>query len=746
MAERRDPYDEPEFGDATQKLLREAKERFKRAQEWEGGWRRLYIDDIKFSNGDSDNGWQWPDSVKENRDQNAKPCLTVNRTKTIVNRLANEAKKNPPEPRIKPVGDKVSYDAAQVWGELIRHVQYISNFQAVHGQAKENQLEGGMGNWVITHDYVDDDSFDQELRIQPLDPMNVMLDCDIKQVDGSDAMWGFIFEEYNRKEFHRLHPNTSIPAPRSPGIDDKDDWIRSDGVRVAQYYRIVISADELVYMEDEAGESWTGRLSEIPSRWKSVVKEYRVGKQGADFKSREVKHRQLEWYKIIGSEILDSDKERAGKYIPIVRMPGRERKIENRLHRAGIVRALKDAQRMYNYNTSGEVEVVALQTKTPWLVPAAAIEGNETAWGAANTQNAAYLAYRHIDDEGNEIPEPKKPDAPAPAQGFLEGLRIAAAEMEMASGIQMSQEVNPALERTPKAIDERVRASEVVNYDFVATEMMAIRHTAVILMDLAPHIYDTERVIQTMAKDGTIRNITVSPDQDEAYQEQKAQEENEINVLFNPKVGKFAIEADVGPSYQTQREEAWHAFTELMKVMPDIAPVIADLGFRAGDFPLANEIAERLMRNIKQTMPWVIEDNAIGPMVQKLQEDLNNLQQQNGELMERLSEARIKSKGKDQLRDLEAQEADDSRLTTVVDALVKLHEIGVNEHELLNLIRKTEHDMEHDTASLEVEKQNQRPDSLEDGPTETKSESVSKSKTGTKKTKTHKIQHKVPRK
>jgi len=27
-------------------------------------------------------------------------------------------------------------------------------------------------------------SFDQELKIEPLDPMNVALDCDIKHVDG----------------------------------------------------------------------------------------------------------------------------------------------------------------------------------------------------------------------------------------------------------------------------------------------------------------------------------------------------------------------------------------------------------------------------------------------------------------------------------------------------------------------------------------------------------------------------------
>lgn len=746
----RTPFDNDEDRgaplDPKDRLLREAKERFKRAQDWEGGWRKLYIDDVKFANGDSDNGWQWPDAVKEDRDANNRPCLTINKTKTIITKLANEAKKNPPEPRIKPVGDKVSYEAAQVWGELLRHVQYISNFQALAGQAKEAQLEGGLGVREVIHDYTDEESFDQEIKFKPLDPMNVYLDCDIKTVDGADARWGFIFEEYNRKEFRKLFPDVRLPSlPRSPGLDDKDDWIRNDAVRVAQYYRIVLREDELIYIEDEVGENWTGRLSEIPQRWRKQLADYKTGKVGGDYKSREVKHRQLEWYRIMGSEILDSDTKRAGSYIPIIRMPGRERKIENRLYRAGLVRAIKDPQRMYNYNSSGEVEVVALQTKTPWIVAAAAIEGNETAWAKANTQNAAYLSYRHVDDEGGEILPPQRAEGPKSAEGFLEGLRISAAEMELASGIQMAQQVNPSLERTPQAINQRTRDSEIVNYDFVANEMLAIRHTAVVFMDLAPHIYDTERVVQTMAKDGTIREIRISPDADEAYEETGAgDEEGAIKVLFNPKVGKFAIEADVGPAYQTQREEAWNAFIEIIKAQPDLMQVMGDLGFRAGDFPLAQQIAERLKRNISHTMPWLLDDSQVGPLVQQLQQELAKSQQQNSELMERLADSRIKLKGKQELRDIEAMGADDSRLTTVVDALAKLHEMGINEHELFNLLRETEHTMAHDDASLEVEKANQP--SLEEGPTETRSESESKGKTGTKKTTTHKIQHKVPRK
>lgn len=1018
-----------------EQILYEAKERFQRAQEWEGEFRRLFIEDVKFANGDSDNNWQWPDSVLDDRDINDRPSLTVNKTRTILNKLVNEAKQNPPEPRIKPVGGKVSFEAAQVWEGIVRHIMYVSNGQAVIGQAKEAQLEGGIGYWLVTHDFIDDRSFDQELLIRPLDPLHVYMDCDIKQVDGNDAMWAFVFEEYNRKEFERLYPRVTLPPPSSPGLSDKDDWVRRDGVRIAEYYRINIKEDELLYIEDENGAQWTGLRSEVPAGtvWRELLTDYEEGRQRGDFKSRKVRNRQLEWYKIAGPEIIEQRTDLKGRYVPIVREPGRERRIEDKLYRAGLTRALKDPQRMYNYNdlhietplptpvgwttmgevkpgdvvlsdqglpttvlaqspifinrrcfsvkfddgseivaggehlwtveergkrkaqtwdwstktittndlvpkkhfiwvtkpldlqeevlpvdpyilgawlgdgysaaasicsglddmdameevlracrhpvgerkiyknacsaswtigglksglrelgvlgnkhipacylrasrdqreallqglmdtdghfskhsrqnvfvtvsfrlaegftelvrslglkatytkvaatmrkfpdghvsacqesfrfsfssppgrrmfrlprkatahdkarayhprrterhrivsitevpsvptkcitvdapsklylagpgmipthnTSGEVEVVALQTKTPWVVAAAAIEGNETAWNNANKQNAAYLTYRHKDEDAGDIPPPTRPAAPAPAEGFLEGMRIAAAELEMASGMAQAQQVNPALERTPKAIDERMRTGEAVNYDFTINEMYAVRHTAVIILDLAPHIYNTERVIKIRAKDGTISEINIDPHADEAWKKQPTEEERTIKVLFNPSIGKYAIEADVGPAYQTQRQAAWDAFVQIITHSPELIAQIGDLGFLAADFPMAQEIAERLRRNIEQTMPWLLKDSQIGPIVQNLQQELQKSQQQTAELLEKLAAARIKMRGRDELRDIESFNADTRRMAEEIKAMKELmltpqqraqmeHEITMRGHE-----------------------------------------------------------------
>jgi hypothetical protein len=564
----------------------------------------------------------------------------------------------------------------------------VSNGQAIRGSAKENQLQGGIGYWLVTHDYLED-SFDQEIMLKPLDPMLTYLDCDIQRVDGSDAMWGFTFFDWNRKEFERANPNVVLPpASRSSGLDDKDDWITKDSVRIAEYYRINITEDEFIYVEDEKGERWSGYKSEIPDEkaFKAQIEEYSKGRIGKDFKRRKVDKRQLQWFKIGGNEIMDrrtaaNGNGMKGKYIPIIREVGREKKIEGRLYRSGLVRALKDAQRGYNYNSSGEVEVVALQTKTPWIVAAAAIEGNEGAWAQANVQNAAYLTYRHTDEDGNEIPKPERMQPPTPAQGFLEGMRISAAEMEMVSGLPQAQQVNPALERTPAAIKDRVQVAEVVNYDFTDNEIQAIRHEAVVIMDLAPHIYDTKRLVKIRAKDGTISEVMIDPDADSACCKtpDTQGEEKTIKVLFNPKIGKYAIEADVGPAFQTQRQAAWDAFIQLIGGDPSLVAKIGDLGFLAADFPMAQEIAERLRRDIEQNMPWLLKDGQAGPVIQKLTGELQNAQSQVAELIQKLADARLRMRSKDELRDIEAKNAETKRFTAEADASYQLLDLGESE-------------------------------------------------------------------
>ena len=697
-ADRSQPDDE---GTGDRAILNEAKERFDRVRTWESDFRSLYIADVKFANGDPDNGWQWPDDIAGarggtgGRDVNPRPCLTINKVAQYVLQIVNEARKNKPGIKIRPTGEHDSYEAAEVYEGIIRYIERVSMAQTVYDEALESAVEGGIAYARINTVFVDDDSFDQDIRILPVrNQLNVYLDRDILQRDGSDARYGFIFDEFPEKEIKRQYPEIDLAV--TTGFSESDDWVKTDNIRVAEYYRIVEVSDELIYMEDAQGVGATFKRSDVPPEWREALKMAEAAGAGY-LKVRKIKKKKLEWYKIVGDKIVDRKKLK-GSYIPIARLVGREKVIEGRLDRKGQVRPLKDPQRMYNYNSSAQVEGAALATKTQWLVAAKSIESVQNQWNNMNRQNLPYLVFQHWDDEhGTAIPPPQRIEPAQASEAYIKGMQIAAAELEMASGQTNSQQQNPTIERTPRAIDAREARGETATFHFIDNLSMFIRHIGKIILDLIPHYYDTERVIQILSRDGTQRKVYVQPNAKDAYREEG--EKEQIKAIFNPSVGKYQIESDIGPAYKTQREESWNAFIQIVSKSPELTAKIGDLGFKAADFPMAEEIAERLRRDIRANAPWLLDDDEVGPFVKNLQAKIQEMVQEAAkkdqtiaELLTNLAERNIQIRGKAEKRDIDSANAETNRLKVLVDAMAKIvltpkdremleHELMANAHD-----------------------------------------------------------------
>lgn len=679
--------DDPDAED--KKILLEAKQNFARWENWESDFRARYVQDVKFANADSDNGWQWPNDLRADREANKRPALTINKVQRLVAMITNDASENKPAITIKPTGNESSYKSALVYEGLVRDIEYKSAAQNIYDDCSVSQVEGGIAYFRIEQVYTDDDSFDQELRITPVrDHLGVFLDCDIKQKDGSDALWGGIFDDMPREEFEKLNPDVDLSQIGSQtvfGGDIPDTWLKEDSIRIAEYYRIIQSNDTLYWMEDDKGQSTTFKESEAPKGFKNTLV---VGK----YKKRKIVNRTLEWYKIVGNEIIDrrsiaNGNPLKGRYIPIVRMVGVERVIDGKLERKGYVRPLKDPQRMFNYSASQNVESVSLQTKTPWVGPAAAFEGNETAWNNANTQNAAYLTYKHLDADGAALPAPQRLEPPKSSEGFLQSMQMADNQMAMVGGREDAGLGREGQEKSGIAVHNRQRQGDKANAIWLTNEAIALTYAGRIIIDLVPHIYDTKRVIQIMAQDGTQSKVTIDPDADQAYQEIK--EQDVINVLFNPNVGKYEVQSAPGPAYATQRQEAWNAFVQITTGAPALIDEIGDLMFRSADFPLADKIAERLRRKIQNNAPYLLEDGAKNPQTAQVEAALKEAQGQVGELIQKLAEKNLELKNKDRENEIHQQEADSKELTAETNSIVDLKASNIEMHKLLVAISDT---------------------------------------------------------
>lgn len=683
------------------KIVQEAQDNFKQWQNWESDFVTLYKDDVKFNMGDSDNGWQWPKDLRKEREKNKRPALTINKTQQKVNMLVNDGRQNKPSITIKPVGDQTSFKAAQIYEGLVRHIEYISKAQAIYDQVTESQIEGGIGYFRVTTKYSDDgiinpdsldkDAFDQDIIFEPIrNQLGVALDFNIKQIDGSDAKWAIIFDDVPRKEAERLYPNADL-NPTTTSLGGPDTWLRPDAIRVAEYYRVKETKDEVVWMTDPGGTSAVFLRSGVPPKFRKQLDD--ADSNGSEIQRRPIQIKQLEWYKIVGNSIVERIVDLPGPYIPIVRVVGVERVIDGKLHRKGLVRDLKDPQRMYNYNSSGQVEYGALATKTPWVGPASAFEGNTDAWNRANTDNAAYLTYRDYDDELNrEIKAPQRPEAPGSSPAFLSGMQIAEHEIDMASGQFESHDGKVGRERSGRAIAETQRQGDTAGYHFIDHLSLGLRYAGMIVLAWAPKVYDTERVIQIMGRDGVQSKVQIKPDMQQAMQEQ--QDKDVVQVMFNPKIGKYLVESDVGPAYSTQRQEAWNAFVQIVTGAPDLINEIGDLMFQSADFPLADKIAERLRNKIRADKPYLFDDNAPTPQMQQMQGEIKQLTDQVGLLLQQLAENRLKLVGKEQMRDIDAFDSYSKRITAISNAQPELARTG-QEAELKAAVAQTLHDIIH---------------------------------------------------
>ena len=658
------------FPKGDEAIIKQAKDRFERCEKWEANTRKAFLNDVKFANADSDNGYQWPDKLRQNRDVDQRPNLTINKVRQHNLMITNEAKQNKPSIKFRPTSGEASYKAAQILEGVVRHIEYISKATNAYDRAVKFQVDGGVGYIRVVTDYLDNTSFDQEIFIRGVrDPLTIFLDPDAQEPDKSDSTFGFAFDDMPLDQFKHSYPKFAHLASQAP-LGKGDSWLDADHVRVCEYFRLVEKKDKLVALPGPDGILQVWKKSELPKDIHAAVVD------DPNHEARDITYNECEWILIVGNEIADR-RTWPGKYIPIVPVIGEETIINGELDRKGHTRNMKDAQRMLNYWSSAAVEQVALQGKSPWIAPAKAIEGYETYWQSANATNHSVLPYNSTDDDGNEIPAPQRARPPEMAQAYIQGLAMAREQIMEVSGQYQSSMGQPSNERSGKAINERQRQGDTATYHFIDNFAVALRHVGVIILDLIPKVYDTERVTKILGEDGKMTDVRISPQAQQAHQIQRKGEIEQ--VLFNPNIGRYAVEADVGPNYATKRQEAFNAFTQITSQSPDMLHTIGDLLFRNADFPGADQIAERLERMV----PPQAKGEGPNPQVVALQQQLTAAQQLLEKSVGELATAKLKMRGKDELREIDVYDALTRRMAVLIKEQINPKQIASMMHDFM---------------------------------------------------------------
>jgi hypothetical protein len=286
-------------------------------------------------------------------------------------------------------------------------------------------------------------------------------------------------------------------------------------------------------------------------------------------------------------------------------------------------------------------------------------EGLETYWAKSNLDDAAYLPYNAYSEDGTRtIPPPQRTQPPQMATAYIDGLKICENQMMQVSGQFQSQFGQNENATSGKAINERQRQGDNATYHYIDNLAIGIKYTGKILIDLIPKIYDTPRVIRILAKDGTEGAVQIDPNAQQAHQptqdpNQEAESQT-VSAIFNPNVGRYEIESDTGPGYATRRQEAFNAMTQIASQDKGFLEKAGDLYWKAADFPMADELAERYAN----TIPASVKGKGPPPEVQQLQGQLQQSQDAIAKLTQQLND-------KEKEINIRSFEAESKRITAL---------------------------------------------------------------------------------
>ena len=583
------------------------------------------LDDLRFMAGSPDNQWQWPADVLATRGAvqgqtiNARPCLTINKLPQHVRMVTNEQRQNRPSGKVIPADDNADIQVAEVLNGVVRHIEYMSDADVAYDTACDNQVTYGEGYIRLLTEYCNDETFDQDIRIGRVrNSFSVYMDPTIQDPCGADAEWCFITEDILKTEYERMFPDaTPISTLYSQGVGDQgiSSWLQEDTIRIAEYfYKTYEPATLHLYPDNQTAFA------------RSPLDKQLMALFGKPIRSRSVQRTKVMWMKTNGFDVLD-EREWPGKWIPVVRVIGNEWEVDGRMHISGLVRNAKDAQRMYNYWTSQEAEMLALAPKAPFIGYGGQFEGYEQQWKTANTTNWPYLEVNPdvTDGAGNVLPLPQRAPPPLPQTGLIQAKMGAADDIKGTTGQYDASLGIGGNERSAKAIIAREKQGDVGTYHYVDNLARAVRHITRQIVDLIPKIYDTQRIARIIGVDGDVNMVKFNPTQQEPVKEIRGPDGSLIEKIYNPGVGTYDVMVTTGPGYMTKRQEALDAMSQILQANPQLWTVAGDLFIKNMDWPGAQEMAARFKKILD---PKVLSEGDQSPEMMAAQQQIEAMTQE----------------------------------------------------------------------------------------------------------------------
>lgn len=509
-------------------------------------------------------GAQWEGSLQDQYIN--KPKFEINKTHLSVIRIINEYRNN----RISVdflAKDGSETDLSDTCDGLFRSDEQYSNAYEAYDNAFEEAVGGGFGAWRICTEYEDDEDPENEhqrVRIEPIFEADscVFFDLNSKRQDKADARHCFVLHALTKEEFFEQYPDATPITRMIQNIEF--DWMTSnEGYYVAEYYVKEQKKEKYYYYQypDGTEEIITEQDMDNNPAYIETIKA-----MGATFdRQKDLKTHRVHKYIMGGLEILEDHGYISGRHIPIVPVFGKRFFIDNVERCVGHVRYQKDAQRLYNMQSSRLAEIAALSPIEKPIMAHEQISGLENEWADDNIKNYPYLPVNPItDSDGNiqysgPLGYTKPPQIPPALIGLMQTLNT---DMQELTGKQESGEQLGA-NLSGKAIELVQNRLDMQSYIYMDNMRKAMQRCGQIWLSIARNIYvEKNRKMKVMTKDDKTETIELleSAVEEETGKEYKKHDLSKANL---------EVYASVGPASLSRKESTIRTIVAMMQVTSD---------------------------------------------------------------------------------------------------------------------------------------------------------------------------------
>lgn len=520
---------------------------------------------------------QWePEIISQ---MNSRPRYTFDQCNPIVDAIAGEMEQAEFGIKVRPAGGDSTKDLAKLYDGMIRNIQSMSNAVHVYNAAGRKMVSAGFDAWRVAQDWSDSDSFEQDLFIRKIANSvdRVWFDPGAEMQDMSDANYCFVLQALTKEEYKEKFPDGTGASVTDARTSEVYTY-KPDFIVVGEFIYKKPVTKELVLMSNNA-------VYEADEKFESVVEELQA--DGITEVRRRKKKSHIVMTRLFdGNNWLADEQKTVFTYIPVIPTYGNFDISENKVVYRGVVNKLIDPQRVFNYSESRKIEEGALAPRAKYWMTRDQAKADTATLETMNTNANPVQTYTHVEDQ----PPPFWQGGAQINSGLQETSASMRTNITTGSGIFAANQ-GDAPNQSGYAIELQQSKGDTSTVKYFSSQEIAICHTAKILVEAIPKVYDTKRTVRILGEDGASKMEQIN---DEVFDN----ETRKMVSLNDLRKGKYDVTCDVGPAFKSRQQETARAFIDIAQIDPTIIQGGKDIWLNNLAVPGMDAMAERARKQM----------------------------------------------------------------------------------------------------------------------------------------------------